>query len=89
MSASDDDFEAPESASWRKFVRHVADAMPVHVVAACALVAFLFFHGMAGSLLRLAGRSPAPVGFPMETVCGAFGGLVCTGLILRIKYRKK
>ena len=89
MSPSDDDFEAPESASWRKLAREVVRGMPGHVVVACALVAFLFFHGMAGSLLRLAGRDLASLDFPLGALSGALGSLVCTGLILRIKHGKK
>ena len=89
MSPADDDFEAPESSSRRKLARQAVDAMPGHVVAAFALVAFLFFHGLAGNVLRLAGHELAAIDFPLEVLADAAGSLVCTGLILRIKYRKK
>jgi hypothetical protein len=84
-----DDFDAPESESFRKLVRHVIDAMPGHVIVAVFLVAFMFFYGMADSLLKLAGRELASLEYPLGVITGTVGGIVTTAIILRIKYRKK
>lgn len=85
----DDDFEAPESDSLRKLVRHVIDEMPGHVIVAVALVAFMFFYGMANSLLKLTGRELASLDFPLGVLTGALGSLALTTGILRVKYRRK
>ena len=85
----EDDFEAPESASFKKLVRHVVDEMPAHVIVAVAMVAFMFFYGMAISGLKLFGREIASIGFPVGPVFGAAGSLALTIAILRIKLRKK
>lgn len=85
----DEDFEAPESDSLKKLVRHVIDEMPGHVIVAVALVAFMFFYGMANSAFKLSGREIASVEFPFGVVTGAVGSLALTVLILSVKYRKK
>ena len=85
----DDDFEAPESDSFKKLVRHIIDEMPGHVVVAIALVAFMFFYGMANSLFKLSGRDLASIDFPLGVVTGLVGSVTLTVLILRVKYRKK
>lgn len=85
----DDDFEAPESESLKKLVRHIIDEMPGHVIVAIALVAFMFFYGMANSLFKLSGRDLADIDFPLGVVTGLVGSITLTVLILRVKYRKK
>lgn len=86
---NDDNFDAPESESFRKLVHHVIDEMPGHVIVAFFLVAFMFFYGMANSLLKLAGRELATLEYPLGPISGAVGSVVTTALILRVKYRKK
>lgn len=88
-SRSDDDFEAPESESLRKLVRHVIDEMPLRVVAAIFLVGIMFFHGMTNSLLRLAGRELASFEQPVGLIAGLVGATALTLAILRVKYRRK
>lgn len=89
VASEDPDFEAPESDSLKKLVRHIVDEMPGHVTVAIALVAFMFFYGMANSMFKLTGRELASLDFPLGLVSGTVGSLSVTGLILRIKYRKK
>ena len=85
----DDDFDAPESESFRKLVHHVIDEMPGHVIVAFFLVAFMFFYGMANSLFKLTGRELASLDYPLGVISGAVGSIVTTAFILRVKYRKK
>ncbi len=85
----DDDFEAPESDSLKKLVRHLIDEMPGHVIVAIALVAFMFFYGMANSLFKLSGRDLASIDFPLGVVTGLVGSTALTVAILRVKYRRK
>ncbi|MBC8011328.1 MAG: hypothetical protein H7067_14670 [Burkholderiales bacterium] len=84
-----DDFDAPESETFRKLAHHVIDEMPGHVIVAFFLVAFMFFYGMANSLFKLTGRELASLDYPLGVISGAVGSIVTTLLILRIKYRKK
>lgn len=85
----DPDFEAPESDSLRKLIRHIVDEMPGHVIVAVTLVAFMFFYGMANSFFKLTGRDIASIEFPFGVVTGAVGSLSLTLAILLVKYRKK
>jgi hypothetical protein len=85
----DDDFEAPESDSLKKLARHVIDEMPGHVIVAVAMVAFMFFYGMANSLFKLTGRDLASLTFPLGLVSGLLGSVLLTAQILRVKYRRK
>jgi hypothetical protein len=85
----DDDFEAPESDSFKKLVRHIIDEMPGHVIVAVALVAFMFFYGMANSLFKLSGRELASIDFPLGVVTGLVGSVGLTAWILCVKYRRR
>jgi hypothetical protein len=85
----DEDFEAPESDSFKKLVRHIIDEMPGHVIVAITLVAFMFFYGMANTLFKMTGRDLASIDFPLGVVTGAVGSIALTSLILRVKYRRR
>ncbi|MCU0792819.1 MAG: hypothetical protein MUE42_08225 [Opitutaceae bacterium] len=85
----DDDFHAPESASFRKLVEHIIDEMRGHVIVAFFLVAFMFFYGMANSLFKLTGRELASLDYPLGVISGAVGSTLCTAWILKVKYRRK
>lgn len=85
----DDDFEAPESESLRKLVRHVIDEMPLRVVVAIFIVGVMFFHGMTNSLLKLAGRELASFEQPVGLIAGLVGSTALTLAILRVKYRRE
>jgi|GEM_PF-1342584 hypothetical protein len=98
---SDDDFDAPESSSFKKLVHHIIDEMPGHVTIAVAMVAFMFFYGMANSVQKLVAApldalflkwfdkhlgATSPAVGPWT---GLLGAVLITIAILRVKYRKK
>ena len=86
----DPDFEAPESEPPGKLVRHVVDQMGPHVIVAVAMVAFLYFYGMASVLYKFwTGRDFASLDFPLGVVSGATGAAAVSALLLAIKYRRK
>lgn len=100
-SSREDDFEAPESASFKKLVHHVIDEMPGHVIIAVAMIAFMFFYGMANSVrmalgarldalfLEWSGKTLGANNPALGPWAGLVGAVVLTAAILRIKYRKK
>jgi hypothetical protein len=86
--ATPDDFHAPESFSWRRYLRRIVREMPAHVVLAFVLVAFLFFHGLTDHALRFFGLDPSALRLPAGPLGGLLGAAALLVILLREKLRK-